>query len=257
MRRGFKRFGGPGILYILTLIGEKQLNSPQYAWVWDWLPGVAVLWAVLAGASYSDRVWRVLFGWIPRVRVEWPARKSQGNIGDSTIKHIAAGSLEERRNINTLTAALEQIDSERGNLAQSLQQMTQARDAAIDAYNRCRHNFTMERFRRFGEDHPSATVKIRCAGYNDWPLVEQIKTLFEKEARWKVEVDPNNSPPLMPNAHFKVVVETADLGTLHRVHSLLDAEDGGLLPVRVGVYHNPENHNRNHLIVEVLPIVKE
>lgn len=272
MVKHIRHYGGTAVTVILAVLAFGDAPEQLAKWkgyliaLWN-LPGVD--WGSFFngnGGRWTLALLAVavgLWSWeVPgRVIAKWqgkPFGNAVGLSGHVTWRRIAADSLEGKDiKINALTADLEAKNKEIADLNWSVEQVTGQRETALDAYKRCKHNFTMERFRRVGEDHPSVTVKIRTAGYGDWPLVQQIKKLFEEDARWKVDVDPNNVPPLMPNAHYKVVLETGELGTLHRLHSLLDMEDGGLLPVRVGVQHNPANQNNNRLIIEVLPIVNE
>ena len=72
MQNAIKKFGPPSGLYLATLIGEKLLNSQTYEWIWAWLPWVALVWGIVSAMSYSDRMWSVSFGLLPRVLLEWP-----------------------------------------------------------------------------------------------------------------------------------------------------------------------------------------
>lgn len=94
MRTATQKFSGPGLLYLLSLIGERKLQQPEFAWVWDWLPLAALVWAALAAISYSDTAWGFLFGDRPippqesgdedLTPADWRHGSSVLNIGDVT-----------------------------------------------------------------------------------------------------------------------------------------------------------------------------
>lgn len=71
MRSLLRKFGGPIVVYLLSLYGERQLSAEGYEWVWNWIPWLALAWAALAGLSYWDWMWHRLFGWRVRIVRTW------------------------------------------------------------------------------------------------------------------------------------------------------------------------------------------
>ena len=76
-------------------------------------------------------------------------------------------------------------------------------------------------------------MALRFATFDDFPLVEEIEKLFQKNTDWAV-AESENDPKLRPNPQFKVVV-SASLDIVDRLHSFLSMEDGRLLGVPVGL----------------------
>lgn len=174
-------------------------------------------------------------------------------------KELAQSDQRVPRQISAkqLIVGYQRQSDELANLTSQIETLTNERDAARQAYERCSRNFAMERFDRFAESiktaWPEMTVTIRTVQYNDWTLVQEIKALLEP--RWPVEIDPSNSPPLMPSDPFKVVLATGDSDRMMRLQALLDSDDGRLLNVRVGLRKRPDYDNKR-LVVEILPTVQ-
>ena len=241
---------------VLTVIG---LTEAPDAWakikVWahdlwmvpgvDWaavFSGSGSRWLfVIAGVIVGLWTWEVPHRLVTRFRPSWLP----------SLKQWQRKQLVDRTwEVEQLTLALETKSRE-------LDVMTRLRDQSLEAWQKCRRDFTLERFTHFAAKFPQTTVKIRCNGYNeDWPLAQEIKALFEKNALWAVEIDPNNDPPLIPNAECKVVLKIGDPDRLYQLHGFLDRQDGGLLKHTVCIARNPADADNDRLLVEVLPTIR-
>jgi hypothetical protein len=164
------------------------------------------------------------------------------------------------------------VEMERDALKGELQSAKNERDEMEQAWLICKRAFGVYRLVQFAErvktnvnahnltakdedKWPEVQVTIRFVGYaaSDLELVKQIESILRQYTNWNITRDGGNNPALSPSDEFKVIFESAAMGTFQEVAVAFN--DGRLINAPIGARDHANRFDQGHLVIEVLPTV--
>ena len=96
---------------------------------------------------------------------------------------------------------------------------------------------------------------VRFAEYKDLDLAKDVVKILKECTAWPVELDGSNKPTILPDGDFKV---SFDIGSWESFRKVAWAFTyGQLVPGKIGHRGTERFDDRQHLIVDVLPTVKQ